>query len=394
MTVIEKEVYLKKIAIIRTTSSYLNFEMYNVQELGLAKELVKLGYIIDIFSANNAFIDDLVEYSDSIRIYRLKCISFPGQNGFFPTLNGYLNDNKYDLIQVSEESQITSITTSIYSRRNKIPLVVLQGMYKEYSGIFKKSLQVAFDKLFLPILKKNYAIALCKTSYAEKYLQSKGFKRTNVVGVGFDNSRFYSQVSSNDIESNFILPKNKKIFLYVGKLEERRNPHFLLDLFENDRLRNEAILILIGSGPLEYEISLRLNEQKFQNIIFHIHSLSQEELKSFYDKADVFLLPTNYEIFGMVVMEAMFFGLPIIATKTAGTDYLINNGITGYLLDSIKYVEWIDILLKMLNDNKIEKMSENAKLKALDFSWKVVSHKYEIEYKKVFKNYYLDNDHK
>ena len=366
---------MNKIATIRTSSNYMNVDAYNTQELGLARELEKKGFSVDIFIANDVYVDELVYLSNNITLHKLKCIKLPGQNGYFPSLINDLKKRKYDLIQVAEESQITSVLVSIYAKKNKIPLVVWQGMYQNYSHILKRVFQCAFDVCLLPVLRKNNSMVLCKTVDAKKYIEAKGFYDTAVVGVGFDSSRLVT--NARDIRKELLIPEGKKILLYVGKLEVRRNPDFLLKLISQKTLQDNAVLLVVGNGPLETEFRAAIRSLQLESIVYHVPYVPQKDISSYYAVADCFILPTNYEIYGMVVMEAFYFGLPVLATKTAGTTHLITSNSSGYLFDSLDVNYWEEELLNIITSEKrLLSMSEFAKKESEGSCWNEVAKHY------------------
>ena len=109
---------------------------------------------------------------------------------------------------------------------------------------------------------------------------------------------------------------DKKILLYVGTLEQRRNPLFLLEVLEH--LSTDFVLLIVGDGDLRHEMEREIKQKQLQNRCFMLGKRNQKELPSLYKAADLFLLASEYEIYGMVILEAMYFGIPTITTNLAG----------------------------------------------------------------------------
>ncbi len=88
---------------------------------------------------------------------------------------------------------------------------------------------------------------------------------------------------------------------------------------------------MAGDGPIYTKVKQRIAQENINNVHV-IGKILQEYLKSLYETADYFLLASNYEIYGMVVLEALYFGCPVLSTKTAGPTDMIIDGVNGYLL--------------------------------------------------------------
>lgn len=92
--------------------------------------------------------------------------------------------------------------------------------------------------------------------------------------------------------------------------------------------------------------------------------LRQEELPALYKASDLFLLASDYEIYGMVILEAMYFGTPVISTLTAGAEVLITSGEDGMIIPNKKADTWSHVIAELCNDTtKLTAMSSRASKK-------------------------------
>ncbi|MDC7226541.1 MAG: glycosyltransferase family 4 protein [Spirochaetales bacterium] len=356
-----------KIALIRSASIYMNFGSYNVQEIGLAKSLEKNGHQVDFYTREKVDEDKIIRITDSIRVYAMTCISLPGRNGYYPQMFKYLNDNQYDLIQVLEDSQIMTVLLSVYAKRKNIPFILWQGMYENYQSFVKKSFQFIFDLLLLPILRRNTGAVIGKTPKAIQYIESKGFRKTFIGGVGLDVDSFNHRTLESDILDRMNIPKTKKILLYIGVLEQRRNPKFLLEIIE--KLDDKFVLVIAGDGPDFLELNNIVADRGLNDSVKLLGRVSQEDLIPLYKNSMLFLLPTDYEIYGMVILECMYYGLPVISTPCAGAEYLIDTGEDGFVLEKNDKM-WVDVINNISNDSDSQKkISHNFKNKFDKFTW-------------------------
>lgn len=369
---------LMKLAIVRTSISHQSITHYNSQELGLALELTKREVSIDIFYASDH--EEIVRINDKLRIIYLPTVSFFKQQGLLKKINVFIKKGEYDLIQVSEESLLQSVLISRYVKKIKIPVILLQGMYEPYTGLLKQVFQKTYNTLLLPILRNNIELAICKTTSAQEYLSKLNFKKTVVIPVGFNSRIITSQV--NPVSELGRIDLSKKIILYIGKIEKRRNPDLILEIARLYERNKDLIFVCVGSGELEKEFI----RKKGINVLY-FKSLKQSQLQFLYNKAILFLMPTNYEIFGMVYLECMYFGVPVISTLNAGSKDLFKNNYDSFIVNSLDPEVWkgkIDIILK---SNIGAEFSKRLKKNASRYDWSEISYLYLRTYEGVISSF-------
>jgi len=357
-----------KIAIVRNSYNYQDVNSYNIQEIGLAKALVKKSsdIYVDLFFANKRFKLEKKKIHEKITVHYLPALKLPANMSIFPGLFKYLSNEKYALIQVGGESQIMSVLTSIYAKVFKIPLALFQGMYSNHTGLVKGILQKIYDAALLPILRRNTSIVLCKTQLAQEYISAKGFHNAVTVGIGLD---------TEGLPPPAFNEKNTRTILYVGKLESRRNPDFIVELAK--LLKNDSFhFIVIGNGPLADNFVKNVAAERLDNITY-IDAVSQKEIHKFYEKADIFILPSNYEIFGMVILESLYYGVPVFSTKNAGALDLIKNGENGRLFDNMQIQHWTTSIKNLFEEKEaLLTMKKNCIDKFEQYTWESVANNY------------------
>lgn len=123
--------------------------------------------------------------------------------------------------------------------------------------------------------------------------------------------------------------KDKKIFLFVGRLVKLKNVDLLLKAFTNVERKNE-ILIIVGDGEERARLELLATELKLTNSCIFTSRLEGDELLAWYNVAQCFILPSYKEAYGAVVNEALLSGCKVLCSKLAGASELINeeNGFT------------------------------------------------------------------
>ncbi len=368
-----------KVLIVRSFPNKLNLNSYNVQEIGLAKALKKQGTTCDIVFYNGLGRDH-VDNIDGIKIYWLKAINI-FKNGIFLHLKKLINE--YDVIQVHEYDQLQSWL--LYTAFPEKVIIYHGPYYDSFNKGYNLKCKV-FDTLFLPFSKKAKEKTLCltKSHLATDFLKQKGFKNVKTAGVGLNTDTFsYSEISASSEDTS------KFRALYVGKLEERRNIEFLLSLAKRIHQNYEQFsMTIIGkfdSPEYKEKIMPKLSALIDNGIITYTESATQKELPALYSASDVFIFTSNYEIFGMVLLEAMFFGAVPISTHNGGAVTLIDNGVDGYILDNNDEELWLNTFTSLMNDKELlSTMKKNAHQKIADhFTWEKLAQQFSDAYEQV-----------
>ena len=368
-----------KILIIRNYPSYMDVEKntYNIQEVGLAKALVRKGNVCDIvFWTNQDEKEVDIPLDDSGKVtvfYRhgktaLKNTVYTGCDELFA---------QYDVLQTAEYNQMQSW---IFAKKYPEKHIIYHGPY--YASFNKRyNLMCAvFDLFFLNRYRKLGTRFITKSKLAQEFLESKGIKNTNIktIGVGID-TQMLSSGQTECSEPLYLAMRNdgNKKLLYIGRFEERRNIPFVFDVFSKILKRNTNVtLYMIGTGDKEYTDKCWNYADKLgirENII-HQERMEQKYLSSVYTLADCFLLPTEYEIFGMVLLEAMYYGTPVFTTYNGGSSTLMTED-NGIVIENLDANEWSNRIVQVLTDEeKRKKIAENAHKKIAEkYTWDVLA---------------------
>jgi glycosyltransferase involved in cell wall biosynthesis len=181
--------------------------------------------------------------------------------------------------------------------------------------------------------------------------------------------------------------KNVIQILFVGEISKNKNIEFLLKVFSIDWLKNLNFKItLVGrrnnnrSGLRYYERIAKIVEE-YSNVVLHEEINDLEMLRNQYEKADIFFMASKHETFGLVFIESISQGTPIIYSKGEGIDGYFNEGEIGYSIDSSNVIDArkkIELVLEDYSD-----LSKRCIEKARFFDKGSVVNKYVLSYQKV-----------
>lgn len=358
------------LVIVRTSGSIINLKSYNCQELGLAKALTQKGLKVSIILANTENQTEVIHTdSGTINIYYRKFYSINQALSWFDNIEDLLEDLHPTKIQIHEFGMLMSWRVVSWAKRYHIPCFLIQGSYQPTHKKILKQLEELFNQTFGKYILKNVDGIGSKTKMASNYIHQYCNRNTYPTYIGLDIEKFLPhKIIEIDWKKELDL-QEKKILLYVGILEERRNPLFLLNVLSI--LPNDYFLLMIGEGPLITKVKEEIKAKELDDRCILLGKQPQEYLPSIYKSSDLFLLASDYEIYGMVILEAMYFGLPVISTLTAGSETLIEPYEDGIILNNKKDTEWKQAILSIINNKELLlKMKEKSSAKILnEFIW-------------------------
>ena len=303
----------------------------------------------------------------------------PNPSRFFGLLNsGLINKLKKDNVDVvwihgwnSLSNIIAMLTCSV--RRIPILLKAETNLLTKLPGIKK-----VIKKFFLSSLFKKISAFLSIGTYnKEFYLNFKVPKEKIFLTPYCENNDFFIKKSKELkpqkalLKDKYNLPQDLPVILFCGKLINVKRPQDLLKAFANLQKDLKASLVFMGDGVLRGDLKKTVEDLKIENVYF-MGFKNQTEMPELYTIADVFVLPSSFEPWGLVVNEAMCFGLPVIVSNSVGASKdLIKNGINGFTFETgdIKSLQKsLEYILK--NKNLMETMGYNSQKIILGWSYK------------------------
>jgi glycosyltransferase involved in cell wall biosynthesis len=193
---------------------------------------------------------------------------------------------------------------------------------------------------------------------------------TGVVGIANKTKLSWNSVDINKFSTkhNDSFKKeykleDKPIVLFVGNLIKRKNVDSLL---EAKKVANsDYYLVVVGDGPLFKKLRKKVEEEHIRDVIF---TGSRDDVEDIIPSCDVLILPSYSESFGLVLIEALACGKPVIGSDVGGITEIITDDV-GLLIDPTKVSSIAMAVDRMVNDENLRLIfSMNARNRALDFS--------------------------
>lgn len=293
---------------------------------------------------------------ESFRAVFLKGLQAGNDSAFCPGILKYLSLNKYDVIVIGGYSTYTGMLAIEYMKLGRISFILNSD-----GGLIKPDSHVRYR------IKSHFISAasawLSTGRMTTEYLIHYGANAKNISVYPFTSlwekdilEKPPSQLEKQSIRRKLGIQENK-VILSVGQFIPRKGYDVLLNACFN--MDTDIGMYIIGGEPtVEY---LRMKENLHLEHTYFIGFKKKKELAEFYKAADLFVLPTREDIWGLVINEAMAHALPIVTTEKciAGVE-LVEPGENGFIIP-IEDTEALSAAIKkILSNEEPEKMMESS----------------------------------
>lgn len=322
--------------LVLSIGSFGTAGFYNLQETGLAKALDSLG--------NETVVYKLIPASEERRKQpiagtRHSMIHFLpskqiGTNGV-PNLK--LLDRDLDLLICFSDTQYAVPAVFRWTQKNGIPMFPYIGVLESHST--KPWIKRLINLLF----QRNLAVyrkcrCLVKTPTVGQQLARKGVADISVIPVGLDLSLLKTdshQYNIQTLKRKYGYSGEDKVLLFVGRFIEEKQPVRMIEiLFEIRKHDPSCKLLMVGTGELREAVEKKREELNLSEHVQIMERIPNRDIWELYRLADAFVNLNQQEIFGMAILEAMYYGCKVVAWEAPGPSYIIENGISGWLVRS------------------------------------------------------------
>jgi len=376
----------------------------------LNKELVKKGFEVVVYTTNldgakilNVPLNQEVDI-DGVKVFYFP-ISFRSWQYSFALHRALAKNIKnFDLIHITSVFLSASTLGAYYAKKFKKPYIISPHGSLMSDPLSRHSLK---KKIYLNLIEKknlkDAAVHFLVDQEKDDYLKAGLLlKKAIIIPNGFSPEEFNagtsdvpnidvnartSDVQKLDFRQRFGISTDKKIILFLARLHPIKGLDTLIPaLAEVIKKEPKAVLVLVGPDENNYkkEIELEIRNWKLEinkDIVFTGMLVGEDKISA-YKESDVFVLPSYSENFGMAVVEAMCFGLPVIITKNVGISLRVEKAGAGIVIEKDEK-QLAEAILKILNNPNLGKeMGEKGKkLIETEFSSEKVAERWIEEYK-------------
>ena len=360
--------------ILQITSSF--FPVLGGQEkvvYEISKRLVEKGHKVTILTTDLLCEEKVPkrEKLEGIEIVRFKNKLFLGSYGYSPEAIRWLKENysKYNIVHSHGYNRHLS-EFAIKILYGKIPIIFSPHgfIHTKKNYFFKIIHDITFGRF---VKRANLCTALTKLDFGE--YEKLGVKKEKIVEIpnGVDVEKFSK---SKKYDSK----KFGDFILYVGRIHESKGLQYVLEAIK----KLDTKLVIVGKDA-GYKQDLMEKSKKLgieKKLIF-LGGIVDEDLIKLYKSSKIFVLFSEWEGFGIVVVEAMAAGKPIIVSNRGSLPHIVNNKKEGFVVKFKDVKELHKRIEQLLNDNKLCKnMGIEGKKTSKKYEWKNIVKKYEEIY--------------
>ncbi|AFY36334.1 glycosyltransferase family 1 protein [Calothrix sp. PCC 7507] len=379
----------------------------NVYVRQVGEALAQLGWQVDMFTRQvSAEQDTIVQHSQNCRTIRFKAgpLEFVPRDSLFSYLPEFVENllkfqketgTRYPLVHTNYWlSSWVGMQLKTIQRSKQVHTYHSLGAVK-YNTIENipliASQRLAVEKEVLETAERIVATSPQEQQHMRSLVSTKG--NIDIIPCGTDIQRFGS-VERAAARTELGINPEDKVVLYVGRFDPRKGIETIVRALRQSKLygsKNLKLIIGGGSTPGNSDGDERdriegiINELGLSDFTTLPGRLSQEILPTYYAAADVCVVPSHYEPFGLVAIEAMASGTPVVASDVGGLQFTVVSEETGLLAppqDATAFAEAIDRIL--LNPEWRDQLGQAGRKRVIEkFSWDGVAHQLDGLYTQI-----------
>lgn len=322
------------IALGMTDQSHRKF--YNTQDMGLGRALAEMGHTVDMYSFIKGDTDETEVFSERLSMHYLHCKSF-----------GFHSLHACDFITADVDGVICFSDNQMNFKR-VVKRCREQGVVcLPYVGALDSHNANTFKKAVLDLFASNMKFyremtVLAKTPNVKKQMEAMQVQDIVVTPCCLDLAAVQQDYEKSDVTAlrrEINLEPEHKVILYLARLIDEKHPLEMLDIFYELYKKDKSYrMISIGKGELKEAFEQKIRQLGLEDVIYRIESIPNNQVWKYYCMSDVMVNLNRVEIFGMAILEAMYYGCPVVARRAPGPEYILTDQKDGVLCDNSEQV--------------------------------------------------------
>jgi len=301
----------------------------------------------------------------------------------FKKANELCKQKKYDFLHVDFAFPAAFAALRL-AKKHGLPLVTTEFHLGTGMDIIHEDQNPWFVK---PIISKVYQksrMILVISNEQKEFVKKNGSQEAIVIHQGTDHVLFTPKNYDERIKKKFAC--EGPVCITVSRLSKRKCIDEMIDAIDIVRKKHPKIkLLIVGKGEEKERLQDQIQKLGLQENVQFTGFVSDEDLRKLYATADLFLLTSKYEGFGIVNCEALASGTPVITYDTTAASDYIKDGETGFITQH-NVSEFAARVVELLDDpNRLSSMSRNAReLIEKGFTWELYANRHDEIFKKEF----------
>jgi len=364
----------------------------------ISKELVKRDHDVTVLTICPTRLDDKEteiparETMDGINVLRFPSFCKNPYFLFAPRLIAFLLKENYDLVHCHRYFSLSSFPSALIAKLRKKPFIftahspTMARRWNIILGMLKKTYDFTFGYLLFRMADK--LIALTPDNVIDYIRKRAGPQKIRVIPNGIDLDKFTNLPDPSAFKKKYGI--SGKVVLFVGRLAEYKGVQYLIQMSPLILRQIPGTKFVIVGPDSGYRCQLELLAKKpgVSDSIVFTGQLNENELLEAYVGADVFAFTSRHEGFGIVLLEAMACGRPVIAWRRSAMQHIIKDGETGMLVTFLDLASFAEKVCLLLSNSQLASFLGNRgrQLVRMRYSLKSVVDKLESTYEEAIVN--------
>lgn len=308
--------------------------------------------------------------------------NFPVANIFSRKIEASFNSFDCDVVHVHHPFWLGGKGMRL-ARKRGIPVILTYHTrlehYTHYFPLPSKALKNIVAHYLIKRFANHCDAIITPTESTEEYLRNLGVSaliETIPTGIGIEDYRQWSRQQINALRNQYVGP-DEYLLISVSRMAMEKNLDFLLTGLAEvcERTRIPFKCLLVGDGPEKKRLEEKAAVLGMQDRIVFTGNLPQHEVVRCYLAADLFVFASTSETQGMVLLEAMAGGCPVVAVRASGVYDVVKDGYNGFKVAE-STDSWAEAVTDLLADRKqLSVLSENSRLFAEGYSMEKITEK-------------------
>lgn len=288
---------------------------------------------------------------------------FSVPNSFDPEIERRFREGDFDVIHVHHPMMIGSAARYL-SWKYHVPLVfTYHTRYEQYLHYIGLSAFKSLIPAYIRNCTRHCDMVIAPTPLMKDYLEQIQLKSDiKVLPTGLTQDSFFPDKERAEKIRSELAGEKKYLFCTVARLAKEKNLEFLLRSMKirKDICGSDFKLAFVGDGPYRSTIEKKAKELGLCEEVVFVGKVPNREIKDYCHAADLFLFPSLSETQGIVLLESMAAGTPVIALHATGTEDVVINGKNGYMTD-VSEKEFSFKIMDVLEKRELDYLREGAK---------------------------------
>ncbi len=356
----------------------------------LSKELAKRGHEVTIYTSDHELGQEYISSIPAVRVHAARTWLSSANLFVAPGIMKKAKEETrhFDIIHMHGYRTFQNIVVAHYARQYNIPYVLqAHGSLTTFfhHGWLKRTFDALGGYRILRDASKVIAVAGIEVEHYKSMRIDEN--KIKIIPNGIDLSEFDNLPRKGIFKRKYGLDDKQRIILYLGRIHQIKGLDLLAKAYA-DIARSSKDTKLVISGPdtgyLSHLKRLVADLGISDRVLFTGPLYGQEKLQAYVD-ADVYTLPSSYEIFGITILEALACGTPVVVTDRCGIADIINRQaglVVPYDTDRLRHA-----LLQMLSDDKMRRQfGQSGKLLVREqFNWEKIAEQFEHVYETYYR---------